>query len=106
MRFNSTDAPEDEDLTDIFGDPLIIELPENSFVLRLDGGIDFRIGTSELFTIGGIFVMEFSPDGFNVAIFDEVLINEGTPDEELGSKPPRSATGPTASRFSRPRCRA
>ena len=83
LRFNTSDDPKDEDLTDIFGDPLIIELPGNSFTLRLDGGIDFRIGTNEFFTIGGIFVLDFSPDGFNIAIFDEVLINEGTPEEEL-----------------------
>ena len=100
LRINTTDTFLTEDLTDINGDPITIELLENSFALRVDGEIDFRVLGVELYTITGIFVMEFSPDqGFNVAIF-------GIDDLLERSKPPRSATGPTASRFSRPRCRA
>ena len=58
-----------EELTDVVG-TTVIELPERSFALRVDGEIDFRVLGVDLFTIGGIFVMEFSPDqGFNIAIF-------------------------------------
>ena len=69
LRINTTDTFLTEDLTAIDG-TTIIELPENSFALRVDGEIDFRVLGVELYTITGIFVMEFSPDqGFNVAIF-------------------------------------
>ena len=71
LRINTTDTFLTEDLTDINGDPITIELPENSFALRVDGSIDFEILGTSAFLISGIFVMEFSPDqGFNIAIFD------------------------------------
>jgi Ca2+-binding RTX toxin-like protein len=81
LRINSSkvDKP-DEVLKDVDGNPLPVALPAESFALRLDGGIDFRIdfngnGTfaesESVFQIGGIFVLEFSAEGFNVAIFDE-----------------------------------
>jgi len=81
LRINSSkEAKPDEVLKDVDGSQLLVALPAESFALRLDGGIDFRIdfngnGTfaesESVFQIGGIFVLEFSAEGFNVAIFDE-----------------------------------
>ena len=51
-------------LKDVDENVVLVELPANSFALRLDGGIDFRILGEEFFTISGIFVLEFSTRRF------------------------------------------
>jgi len=82
LRINSSeDAKPDEVLKAVGGSDLRVALPAESFALRLDGGIDFRIDfdgdrtfaeSESVFQVGGIFVLEFSAEqGFNVAIFDE-----------------------------------
>ena len=62
-------------------DGLTVDLPANSFALRLEGSVEFRIdfnlsGTfaesESVFEMSGVFVLEFSADGFNVAVFREV----------------------------------
>ena len=82
LRINSSnEAKPDEILRDVDDNPVPVALPAESFALRLDGGVDFRIDfngddtfaeSESVFQIGGIFVLEFSAEqGFNVAIFDE-----------------------------------
>ena len=82
MRIDSSDeAKPDEILRDLDDNPVLVALPAESFALRLDGGVDFRIDfngdhtfaeSESVFQIGGIFVLEFSAEqGFNVAIFEE-----------------------------------
>jgi Ca2+-binding RTX toxin-like protein len=82
LRINSsaTDKPA-EVLRDVHGNMVTIALPAQSFALRLDGSVDFRIDfngngsyalSESAFLIEGTFVLEFSAEqGFNVAIFDE-----------------------------------
>lgn len=79
LRINSSgEAKPDEILRDVEDNPVPVALPAESFALRLDGDVDFRIdfnldGTfaesESVFQIAGTFVLEFSPAGFNVALF-------------------------------------
>ena len=81
LRINTADVDKpDIELTDATGAPVTVALPAESFALRLDGSVDFRIdynadGTfaesESSFEIVGTFVLEFSPNGFNVALFGE-----------------------------------
>jgi len=82
LRINSSsEAKPDEILKDVDANPIPVALPAESFALRLDGDVDFRIDfddddtfadSESVFQVGGIFVLEFSAaQGFNVAIFDE-----------------------------------
>ncbi|MFK7819472.1 MAG: hypothetical protein AB8G99_12190, partial [Planctomycetaceae bacterium] len=81
MRINTTDEVKpDEILLDEDDEEVPIALPAESFALRLDGSVDFRIdhnadgsfSTSEsVYQIAGSFVLEFSSAGFNVALFKE-----------------------------------
>ena len=69
LRINSSDeAKPDEILKDVDDNPVPVALPAESFALRLDGGVDFRIDfngddtfaeSESVFQIGGIFVLEF-----------------------------------------------
>jgi len=76
LRVNS----DDQDTSIELPDGAVVDLPADSFALRLDGDVDFHIdfndddtfaASESVFQIGGIFVLEFSLDGFNVALFDE-----------------------------------
>ena len=72
LRINSTnqDKPA-EVLRDVNGNLVSVALPSQSFALRLDGAVDFRIQNASVFQVSGIFVLELSSLGFNVAMFDE-----------------------------------
>ena len=82
LRINSSgsDKPA-EVLSNVNGDPVVVALPAQSFALRLDGSVDFRIDfngdqdytlSESAFLAEGIFVLEFSAEqGFNVALFNE-----------------------------------
>ena len=82
LRINSSgsDKPA-EHLRDVHGNIITVALPAESFALRLDGSVDFRIDfngnhtyalNESAFLAEGIFVLEFSAEqGFNVAIFNE-----------------------------------
>ena len=81
LRINSTDEVQpDEVLEDVHGNDVFVALPAESFALRLNGEVDFRIdhnnnGTftpgESAFQVVGTFVLEFSSNGFNVALFKE-----------------------------------
>jgi len=82
LRINtSTSNKPDEILKNVHGATVLVALPAQSFALRLDGSVDFRIdfnGNDEFalsesaFLVEGAFVLEFSAEqGFNVAIFRE-----------------------------------
>lgn len=82
LRINTSasDKPA-EILRDVGNNTVLVALPAQSFALRLDGSVDFRIDfngdhnfalSESAFLVEGIFVLEFSAEqGFNVAIFDE-----------------------------------
>ncbi|MFV2067655.1 MAG: calcium-binding protein, partial [Pirellulales bacterium] len=73
LRINTSgEEKPDEELMDVNGNTVSVALPANSFALRLDGDVDFRIQGTSVFQISGIFVLDFSNEqGFNVAIFAE-----------------------------------
>jgi Ca2+-binding RTX toxin-like protein len=80
LRINSGS----QDTSIMLPDGATISLPGNSFALRLDGSVDFRIDfnlsgdfaeNESVFGIFGTFVLDFSPQGFNVAVFDEDVIS-------------------------------
>ncbi len=82
LRINSsTSNKPDEILKDVNGNTVRVALPAQSFALRLDGSVDFRIDfnnddvyalSESAFLVDGAFVLEFSADqGFNVAVFRE-----------------------------------
>ncbi len=72
LRINSTDdSTLEETLRDVDNNPIVVGLPADSFALRLDGNVDFRIQDASVFQIIGSFVLEFSPNGFNVALFSD-----------------------------------
>ena len=82
LRINSSasDKPA-EILRNAHGDLVVVPLPAQSFALRLDGSVDFRIDfngngsfaqSESAFLVEGAFVLEFSAEqGFNVAVFRE-----------------------------------
>ena len=82
LRINSStsDKPAEE-LRDVNGNIVRVALPAQSFAMRLDGSVDFRIdfngngsfaSSESAFLVQGAFVFEFSADqGFNVAVFRE-----------------------------------
>jgi Ca2+-binding RTX toxin-like protein len=79
LRINSSDtAKPDEVLQDSMGHEHSVALPAGSYALRFDGNADFRIDSNNNGTFAvdesvalltGTFVLEFSPNGFNVALF-------------------------------------
>ncbi len=88
LRINTSSAAMPaEVLMDVGGSTVTVDLPAQSFALRLDAEVDFRIdydlsGSFEadesVFQIDGTFVLELSAEqGFNVAIFRD---NEGVVD--------------------------
>ena len=82
LRINSSasDKPA-EILRNAHGDLVVVALPAQSFALRLDGSVDFRIDfngngsfaqSESAFLVEGAFVLEFSAEqGFNLAVFRE-----------------------------------
>ena len=82
LRINSsTSAKPDEILRDAQDRTVLVALPAQSFAMRLDGSVDFRIdfngngsfaSSESAFLVEGAFVLEFSAEqGFNVAVFRE-----------------------------------
>ena len=79
LRINSSDTLKPaEVLQDSMGNEHSVALPAGSYALRFDGNADFRIDSNNNGTFAvdesvalltGTFVLEFSPDGFNVALF-------------------------------------
>jgi len=67
LRINSSDV--DRSITLPLPDGATVNLPANSFALRLEGSVDFQVFGVSVFLIEGIFVLEFSPGGFNAAVF-------------------------------------
>ena len=82
LRINSSTSNKPaEILEDADGNTVLVELPAQSFAMRLDGSVDFRIdfngngsfaSSESVFLVEGAFVLEFSAEqGFNVAVFRE-----------------------------------
>jgi Ca2+-binding RTX toxin-like protein len=82
LLFNNTGADKDPiDLTNAAGDTVTVVPTANTFAVRLDGSVDFRVdfnenGTFEAdeqaFQLAGSFVLSFTAaEGFNVAVFSE-----------------------------------
>ncbi len=100
LRINSDDVERSITLTledDDNGEDdieITVTLPAQSFAIRLDGRVDFRIDFNgengfedeeSVFLIDGIIVLEFSGEqGFNVAVFREVGESVGPATLKLG----------------------
>ena len=93
LRINSSN--QDTSITLPQPDGLKVNLPAASFALRLDGSVDFRIDfngngvfdpSESAFEMSGAFVLEFSTDGFNAAVFREVKGNVQAATLRLGPK--------------------
>ena len=100
LVINSTSEDKDPITLDNTAGTATIVPTAQTFALRLDGEVDFRIDfdsssnfdeDESVFRIGGIFVLEFSAaQGFNVAIFDDqggsvvpASLTLGPPDQPL-----------------------